>query len=176
MKSLIILLTLISLSFADIPNKMDLAKDLDNLSYNQRSVLVDVYYSAKEKTKSKTESLLLTAIAWKESSFGEKLESSTGDYGTFQINLKTFVSRFGEDLKQAGILKHSKTMLKYNRNIGMTAALAELNYWKEKYNGDLDKVLSSYNAGHNLNAGKEYSIDVKQRMIILDSYLKLAQK
>lgn len=176
MKLIISLLTLISLAFADIPDKTKLVNDLEKLSYNQRVVLFDVYYSAKEKTKSKFEGLLLTAIAWKESSFGEKLESPTGDYGTFQINLKSFNARFGDDLKQYGISQFSKSMLISSRTVGLIAATAELNYWKDIHHGDLDKVLASYNAGHNIDAGKDYSADIKQRVAILEYYLKYSQK
>lgn len=149
-----------------------LSEDLEKLNYNQRTILMKTFFDSKEFYKQRNDRLLLTAIAWKESNFGEKLISPTDDYGTFQINLKSFNSRFGSDLKRAGLDKYTKDFLKNNHRIGMMAAVAELDFWKDKYKNDLDKVIASYNAGINSSNGLDYANDVKQRMIVLDSYLK----
>ena len=171
MKKLFLLILICSNLFCS-----DLAEDLKNLNYNQRYILVKTFFDSKEFYKSKNDRLLLTAIAWKESNFGEKLVSKTQDYGTFQININSFNSRFGSEIKAAGLSTYTKDLLKNNHRVGMMAAVAELNFWKEKYKTDLDKVVASYNDGTNIsNIGKEYSADIRKRMIILDSYLKTAQ-
>mgnify|MGYP003585699360 CR=1 FL=1 len=149
------------------------AKALSELNYNQRYILVKTFYDSKEFVKTKNERLLLTAIAWKESNFGEKLESKTNDFGVFQINLKSFNSRFGEQLKSNNLDKYAKNMLRNNHKVGMMAAVAELNFWKQKYPKDLDKVIASYNDGSDITqVGKDYATDIKERIAVLDSYLK----
>lgn len=173
MRKMLTLIIFLLLSF-DLyaSDKEQLNKDIENLTYNQRNVLFKTYFDSTEVTKLKNERLLLTAIAWKESDFGENLVSSTQDYGTFQINLKSFNSRFGKDIDAAGLAKYTKSILKKNHNVGLKCAYAELTHWKKLYKNDLNRVIASYNDGNNITEiGKTYAKDIKNRMSILETYI-----
>lgn len=172
----LIIFCLLSLEL-NASDKDKLNKDIENLTYNQRNVLFKTYFDSTEVTKLKNERLLLTAIAWKESEFGENLVSPTQDYGTFQINIKSFNSRFGKDIEAAGLSKHTKSILKKNHNVGLKCAYAELSHWKKVYKNDLNKVIASYNDGTNITyIGERYAQDIKNRMSILNSYIEKRTK
>lgn len=182
MRSLLLTVLLVSglfisaQAYENTPEYRDnLKKDLNSLSLNQREQLARTFVDSKNVTNNKTERLLISAIAWKESSFGEKLESSTHDYGVYMINIHSFKDRFKDEIKRLHLTdKQVKNFLKQNHNIGLQASYAEIQYWKKRYNGDMFKVIASYNAGNNgtSSVGKDYARDVILRMALLNSYLK----
>lgn len=122
--------------------------------------------------------ILLSAIAWKESSFGvnkaNPKDGKLGSYGTHQILLTTGKKRVPnlstDELKQKLLTDEHKSMKLAND---------ELEYWTGYYNKKTElnddqkiiKSIASYNAGFKsdtITAGKNYVIDVVAKAVILN--------
>lgn len=122
--------------------------------------------------------MLLSAIAWKESSFGlnksNPKDGKLGSYGSHQILLTTGKKRVPhlstDELKQKLLTDEHKSMKLAND---------ELEYWTGYYNKKTElnddqkiiKSIASYNAGFKsdtITAGKKYVIDVVAKAVILN--------
>lgn len=104
----------------------------------------------------------LMAIAIKESSIGRYLiNSKSEDYGLFQANIKTVLSR--QKVKDT-TLNRSIYAQKLITDVGFATANAiiELEYWKKVHKGNWGKIWASYNTGWNYKGttGTKYAQSV----------------
>ena len=101
----------------------------------------------------------LMAIAIKESSIGRYvINSKSEDYGLFQANIKTVISR--QKVKDNS-LNRSIYAQKLINDVGFATANAiiELQYWQKVHKGSWFKTWSSYNTGwkYKSNTGINYA-------------------
>jgi hypothetical protein len=109
----------------------------------------------------------LAAMAWQESSAGEKpLNWSDPSFGPFHANIKTVSKRYGAETQYEEFYLASELM--FNFEFAVEAAVAELDYWKKIHKGDWNKMWGGYNAGWNKSAGEVHA----QRIINKISFLK----
>ena len=122
--------------------------------------------------------VLLSAIAWKESTLGINKsnpgDGKLGSYGSHQILLTTALKR------DKGINKHElKKQLIADEKKSMELANEELEYWTNYYNKKdnltedqkIIKTIASYNAGFKadtISAGKNYVIDVVAKAVMIN--------
>ena len=142
-------------------------------SENQVKVLKYAYNRGKPHDLQWT----LAAIAWQESSAGEKLKNPNADsYGIFGSLLTTVEARlkdkeFTESLSKVP-LNRSQTifLLKNDWEFASDFALVELNYWKDRRNGNHRQAVSSYFGGNkpNTKAAKRYADTLSKKI----EYLK----
>jgi len=148
MKKITILLFLIS-SFL-FPNSLKLSsKDIFILK------------KIKSVTNDKQMQYTLMALCIKESSVGKFMISKTNDYGLFQANIKTVLSRQK--------VKDTRANRKYfaNKLINDVAfstanAIIELEYWQKVHKGKWGRTWASYNTGwrYKSPAGKRFASSV----------------
>ena len=104
----------------------------------------------------------LMAIAVKESSIGKYLVNvDSKDYGLYQANIKTVLSR--QKAKNTSWNRNKYAMrLISDFKFATKNAIAELNYWKKIHKNDWKKVWSSYNGGwkYNSKRARKYSRDI----------------
>jgi hypothetical protein len=104
----------------------------------------------------------LMAIAIKESSLGKYLVNvDTKDYGLYQANIKTVISR--ENAQDTSWNRNKFAMkLISDFKFATKNAIDELVYWQKIHKNDWTKVWSSYNGGwkYNSKAAREYSQDI----------------
>jgi hypothetical protein len=104
----------------------------------------------------------LMAIAIKESSLGKYLVNvDTKDYGLYQANIKTVISR--ENAQDTSWNRNKFAMkLISDFKFATKNAIDELVYWQKIHKNDWTKVWSSYNGGwkYNSKAAKEYSQEI----------------
>ncbi|KAB7885241.1 MAG: hypothetical protein CL624_05355 [Arcobacter sp.] len=104
----------------------------------------------------------LMAIAIKESSIGKYLVNvDSKDYGLYQANIKTVLSR--QKAKNTSWNRNKYAMrLISDFQFATKNAIAELNYWKKVHKNDWKKVWSSYNGGwkYNSKRARNYSRDI----------------
>lgn len=151
-------------------NSLD--NELKNLSYEKREVLFKIYEDGKKFDLQWT----LTAIAWQESSFGKYLVNpNSQDYGIFQINLRIYKNRYKYEIEQANVNDNILIkMLTQHYGIGLTAAIAELQFWKE-VRGDhrWNQIWASYNDGNIISKkGVKYSQMIAKKIRALKKYIK----
>lgn len=123
-----------------------------NLGEDQIEVLKAVYKIGKPRGYGET----LAAIALVESGAGRYLVNPrTGDYGVMQINLKTASARTKQHTSKK-INDTNKTIIKNtllkNIHFGAAYAMLELDFWKKSHNGNMSKMVASYNGGYNYKA------------------------
>jgi len=123
----------------------------------------DIYILKKIKslTSNKQMQYSLMALCIQESSVGKFMISKTNDYGLFQANIKTVLSRQK--------VKDTRANRKYFANklindIGFSAANAiiELEYWQKVHKGKWGRTWASYNTGwrYNSPAGKRFATSI----------------
>ncbi|GGD36906.1 hypothetical protein GCM10012288_08760 [Malaciobacter pacificus] len=104
----------------------------------------------------------LMAIAIKESSLGRyQINVDSKDYGLFQANIKTVLSR--HNVKNTSWNRNRYAMrLVSDMQFATKNAIAELTYWKKVHKNDWRKVWSSYNGGwkYNSKRAQKYSRDI----------------
>lgn len=121
---------------------------------------------AHDKGKQHDLQWTLAAIAWQESSAGQVLKHPKAhSYGVFGNWLPTVEARlkdkeFAESLGKVP-LNRSQTifLLQNDWEFSADLALVELNYWKQRHNGNHHKTISSYFGGNKPNtpAAKSYA-------------------
>lgn len=147
-------------------------KELNNLTDNQKDVLVSALTNGKDYNLSYT----LAAIAWKESMFGIRKENHKdgikGSYGNYQIQLY-----YALEALELEHTKENEEMIKYyltnNDNISAKYAIYMLLEWY-KIHKSYDKMVASYNVGTrsiNSENGQRYLRDIKYRVKLLKEYV-----
>ncbi len=153
MKLKIILITILFIS-----NVFASDFNIKNLTPEEITTLKEI----KEHGKEHGLSYSLMAIAIKESSLGKYLVNvDTKDYGIYQANIKTVISR--ENAKDTSWNRNVLAMkLISDFQFATKNAIDELSYWQKVHNNDWTKVWSSYNAGwrYDSNEAKKYSKDI----------------
>ena len=132
----------------------------NSLSLNKYDILI--LKKIKSLADDKMMKYSLMAIAIKESSLGKYvINSKSEDYGLFQANIKTVLSR--QKVKDNSY-NRSIYAQKLINDVGFATANAiiELRYWRKVHKDNWSKIWSSYNTGWNYksNTGLKYSIDV----------------
>lgn len=150
---------------------------LSKLNDNQMRVLVKAYNAGKAHKRNAT----LAAIAWNESSAGERLENlSDGRYGSFGVYhglMETVLARHNLKPTKANIALMAKR-LKTDFDFASKEVIAELSYWEHRNRGKTNvykRTLASYNAGNKglgCSAGVKYSNDISLRVIAIDKFFK----
>lgn len=159
----------------DLQYRTELWNELHKLTQEQRDVLFKAFESGA--VHDLPVELVLPAIAWKETNFGEKRVNKTdgkgvGSYGVFQILLSTAVSRVGKH-NVHNISKFIKKLTN-DDNLNTQLALKELSAWYVYHNGDMIKVLAGYNGGtkgHIYKQSMNYARDVMIRMDVLKNFI-----
>ncbi|MFA9372906.1 transglycosylase SLT domain-containing protein [Poseidonibacter sp.] len=132
--------------------------DAKRLSAKDISTLKEI----KEYGKEHGLSYSLMAIAIKESSIGKFLVNvDSKDYGLYQANIKTVVSR--HNVKNTPWNRNRYAMrLVTDFQFATKNAIAELTYWKKIHKNDWRKVWGSYNGGwkYNSKRARKYSQDI----------------
>lgn len=130
------------------------SSDCPDLSVDQLHTLQEAYDYGKEYNLEYT----LAAIVLQESRAGEVLigynVGTDNDYGVAQINLKTASNMEGVRGSYGKGVLASKLVTDNEYNLGM--AVEVLQWWQNYHKGDYNKMLMSYNAGHNVFAGVGY--------------------
>ncbi|QHJ78834.1 MAG: hypothetical protein [Caudoviricetes sp.] len=116
----------------------------------------------------------LAAISWQESSAGLVLKHPKADsYGLFGGLLRTVESRLKDEEFARTLPKIPKTrkqtvfLIQHDWEFASEFALAELNYWKERREGN--KVLASYFGGYKSNtpAARNYAKTINDKIRFL---------
>lgn len=134
-------------------------------SDSQIETLRDAWFAGADRDYGWT----LAAITWKESSAGEKLVNPAGPaFGVFQ-NLSSSVTR---RLNQQGErITRRQVERKLIADFGFSAesAMAELDYWKGRHNGNWNKTIQSYYGGNTPNspAAIAYRADIVKKIRFL---------
>lgn len=103
----------------------------------------------------------LMAIAWQESHAGEiKINLGDPSCGAYHNLISSVMARHTNDITDNGFNRNRVCqMLINNQAFAASEALAELEYWWTKYEGQpkqWSKTIMSYNAGHEYQNGKHY--------------------
>lgn len=179
-KLLVCILFLMNITLAKTVE--DYVQELRNLTQEQYLILAQTYMYGKRSDLAIT----LTAIVWKESSFGKHLANSKdGKYGSFglgQILLETAMARHG--YKTDSQRRKLKYRLMTDSLFNLKQAVIELKYWKKIYKDRKDwdwlrKMIASYNTGwkgRNSIKGKKYSDDVNLRMRALRVFFQTTKE
>ncbi|MGB1226951.1 MAG: transglycosylase SLT domain-containing protein [Poseidonibacter sp.] len=104
----------------------------------------------------------LMAIAIKESSIGKYLVNvDSKDYGLYQANIKTVLSRQKARNTSWNRNKYAMRLIS-DFQFATKNAIAELNYWKKVHKNDWKKVWGSYNGGwkYNSKRARKYSREI----------------
>jgi hypothetical protein len=116
----------------------------------------------KQQGKKHGVSYSLMAIAIKESSIGKyPINVDSKDYGLYQANIKTVISR--EKLKNTAWNRNKvASKLITDFQYATKNAIAELVYWKKVHNNDWRKVWGSYNGGwrYDSKRARKYSKEI----------------
>lgn len=170
MKTLLILLLLIVNAYSNT-NQTRLLKEFNDLTVEQKKTMKEVFKYGEQHGLG----LSLTAITWKESEFGRNKISPGGDnLGLAQVNIKSYLKRYGIKDTKANRIKYTKKLLQDNKH-NLSAAVDELKYWKsvKKSKTPLKKVFANYNNGTKINkTGIAYANDIDARMKILEKKFK----
>lgn len=158
---LVALLLSVALSFGG-----SLLDQLHNLNATQKKVLQETFEDGKIHGLEYS----LTAIAWRESDFGENLVGKTDDWGVFQITIKTFKVDFPEYAK-IHTDAELRELLKTDFNLNIQAAVKVIRFWqKERGPTNWRAVYSGYNGGYKGNPA--YAEMIVRRIAALRVYMK----
>lgn len=132
--------------YAKIPQEKLFARcDLPkNFNANQKQIILDSYFYAQKKGFG----YMLAAIAWQESCAGEYLINfSDPSAGIFHAHIPLVLKQY-TNLKNTAFNRNLMgRFLIQNQDFAMQVALEQLIFWNQKYSGDKQKILKSYNKG-----------------------------
>lgn len=129
----------------------EMEREYNSLTHEQHIVLAEAYLTGYKDDLGFT----MMAIAYAESRAGKYLiNTQTNDFGVMGISLKTASSR--EGIKGAFSRNILAQRLIFDNAYNMKLSLDELRYWTKYHKGDWRSTVSSYNAGFNVKAGKDY--------------------
>lgn len=127
--------------------------------------------------------LLLTAIIWKESSFGVKLinrkDGKNGSYGVAQILLETAMVR--NNVKTSKEVRDLRMKLLTDHIFNLNEAVKELKFWRQYHKVRKKRkqwrlyTVASYNAGfrsYKSPKGRAYANDIAVRIEALKKFFK----
>jgi len=180
MKTILLILSLVTILGAATAN--DYYKEINNMTVNQKKMMLRAYIYGYKQNYGYT----LTAIAWKESSFGVfKLNTHDGhklkykgSYGVFHILLNSVMMK--ENNKSHWHASRIAEKLYNDTKYCAGKSLEELLYWQRYWkNKNVTKVFShtvgSYNQGTvsiNSIKGNLYAKDILLRISALKKYFK----
>lgn len=158
-KILLLILVSVQLVFSSTSNEERLINkyliDLSNLTPSQYDVMTKSYKLGLEIDLG----YILTAIAWKESNFGDyMLNLSDGEYGSFgpyHIRLDYSIKR--NNLTSKWLRDRHAEKLIYDLEYSAIEALEIINYWRKYFKPKLKKdnvdreIFSAYNGGYSYN-------------------------
>lgn len=132
----------------------------NTLNLNENDIVI--LKKIKSLTDDNMMKYTLMALAIKESSIGRYvINSKSHDYGLFQANIKTVLSR--QKIKDNS-LNRSIYAKKLINDVGFATANAiiELQYWQKVHKGNWGKTWSSYNTGwkYKSNTGIKYATSI----------------
>lgn len=139
---------------------------------HQKQVLQYAYNRGKEYDLQWT----LAAIAWQESSAGLKMKNPKADsYGIFGNLLRTVEARlqdqeFADTLSKTPLnRKQTIFLIQHDWEFAADFAIAELEYWKKRHNGNHRKAVASYFGGNkpNAKAAQRYADSLNKKIIYL---------
>jgi len=153
--------------------------NLDDLSESQAKVFRKTFnYGSNYK-----ESVLMSAIAWQESSFGLNLVSNRECFGVFQ-NAPKYIC-IGMKQNNAKCREIIGNKLLSNFDYSYKESRKNLLWWNKYYRKKglskrnlLRMSLASYNAGFNAKyfMGQEYAREVIHKIKMIESYLRKKEK
>jgi len=154
---------LLLIPFLLFGNSLD--RELQNLSTDQKKILVWVYEKAEPYDLKWT----MMAIAWQESSFGKYLIGRTSpDYGIFQVNINSFERRYSNHWREMGVNFDREQVAYYlinDKELNFVASLEEILFWRDIHNGNWNKIWASYNGGYKGNFNYAQKIKAKIRAL-----------
>lgn len=129
----------------------------NSLSLTQKDIIILKKIKSLEDEEMMKYSLM--AIAIKESSLGKnQINRKSNDYGPFQANIKTVLSRQKVEDTPENRLYFAQKLL---TDVGFATANAviELRYWKKVHKNNWAKIWASYNTGYKYksNTGVKYA-------------------
>lgn len=161
----------------------DYVQELRGLDKKQYILLALAYNTGKKHDFE----LTLTAIVWKESSFGKQIANTRdgkhGSFGIGQILLDTAMVRNGYKTERQRV--NLKMKLLTDNIFNLEQAIKELEYWKSIYKDRnqhydwLRLTVASYNAGWKTvrsPKGKQYADDVMLRIKAIKRYFLTTKK
>lgn len=163
--------------YSQIPKEQIFARcdSPDNFNENQNQTILDAYSYGKESGFG----FILAAIAWQESCAGEYLINfSDPSAGVFHAHIPLVIKQYTK-LKDTGFNRNliGKILIQ-DKNLALKIALDQLLFWNQKYSGDEQKIIKSYNKGtswiSNQNSNKlaqKYYDNIAYKIQILKNYI-----
>ncbi|WP_104698012.1 MULTISPECIES: hypothetical protein [unclassified Helicobacter] len=142
---------------------------------NQTQVILDAYSYGKNDGFG----YILAAIAWQESCAGEYLINfSDPSAGIFHAYIPLVIKQYTK-LKDTGFNRNLVgKILTQDKNLALKIALEQLLFWNQKYSGDQQKIIKSYNKGtawiNNQSSNKlaqKYYDEITQKIQILKTHI-----
>ena len=170
MKFLLAFFSVLVFSTSIYGNQKDLLRELNNLSNDQRYIMVKTFMLAKKYDYEYT----MTAIAWQESDFGKYvINLQDPSFGVFHNLIESVANR--HNVKGKWHKSRLAEALIKDYNFSFVEALSELKYWESVYKKQphsWSKIVSSYNSGWNYKNGKEYLDRIKEKIKVLKIFFK----
>ena len=164
----------------EIPKDKIYAKcdDPNNFTPKQKEVLLDAYRYAQKMGFG----YILSAIAWQESCAGEYLVNfSDPSAGIFHAHIPVVIRQYTTLKNNAFNRNLIGQLLLQDSAFASKVALDQLLFWNQKYNGNKQKIIKSYNKGtrwlksppHDAMAQKYYE-EVMEKIQKLQAFIPQA--
>lgn len=148
---------------------------LQNFTTKQKNILMYAYYYGRDYGFG----YLMAAIAWKESCAGEYLLNfSDPSAGIYHAHIPNVIKKY-TNYKDTSFLRNVVgQMLISDPIFASSIALDNLRYWHKIHNGDLQKIIKSYNRGFawktqsNVNKqAQAYYLDIMHKINELEIFI-----
>lgn len=148
---------------------------LQNFTTEQKNILMYAYYYGRDYGFG----YLMAAIAWKESCAGEYLLNfSDPSAGIYHAHIPNVIKKY-TNYKDTSFLRNVVgQMLISDPIFASSIALDNLRYWHKIHNGDLQKIIKSYNRGFawktqsNVNKqAQAYYLDIMHKINELEIFI-----
>ncbi len=148
---------------------------LQNFTTEQKDVLMYAYYYGRDYGFG----YLMAAIAWKESCAGEYLLNfADPSAGIYHAHIPNVIKKY-TNYKDSSFLRNVVgQMLVTNPTFASSIALDNLRYWYNIHEGDLQKIIKSYNKGfawrtksHANQQAQAYYMDIMRKIKELEIFI-----